>query len=240
MTSVDRALWATRLDRLVTYRLSSTGLVSLHWAERLGELDRSELMRAVIEAVGLVIPDWEAERPTDLRPRHALDAARAWLEHPSDEARAHARAMAKACTAARTETFGQGHRVPEAARAVARAAGALDGEHLFDALEAVEAELLARVALVGEYERGVDQRRAIVDALRRVLVPPLAEAAPTIPEPVPVDTTPVPYAASAHFTLGQHLDHKKFGRVVVIAVDETWIEVELADGSRKRLAHKPK
>ena len=50
---------------------------------------------------------------------------------------------------------------------------------------------------------------------------------------------PVPYNADSHFDLGQRITHKKFGEIVVVSVGETWIETELPDGSKKRLAHKP-
>ena len=234
---MERALLESKLDRLVTYRLSTTGLASLHWAEVLGDVERDPLMRAVIEVVKIVVPDWEAEQSGDLRARRAVEAAEAWLAQPSDEALAHAKACAKACTAARNDTFGRGHRVPEAARAVARAAGALDGTHLFDALESTEGELLARIVLVGEYERGPAQRALIVSTLRRVLCPPIA--APAAAAPLAVDTTPVPYAASGRFVVGQRLEHKKFGLVKVVQAEATSIEVELAYGTKKKLVHAP-
>ena len=52
------------------------------------------------------------------------------------------------------------------------------------------------------------------------------------------DARPLPQP-DGHFDLGQRLTHKKFGEVAVTSVGETWIEVELEDGSKKRLAHKP-
>lgn len=233
---MDRERISAKLDRLVSYRLSTTGMASEHWAEILGEMDRTATMRAVASAVKIVLPDWEAEQNGDSRPRKALEAAEAWLAAPTEASVEVAKTAAKACTGARNDTFGRGHHVPEAARSLARAAGAIEGPHLYDALAAVEAELLARINLVGEYERGPEQRKTIVGLLRAELVPPLAPAAPAA---APVDTTPVPYAASGHFVVGQRLEHKKFGLVTVVAADATWIEVELADGSKKRLAHKP-
>lgn len=233
---MERERIATKLDRLVSYRLSTSGMASEHWAEILGEMDRMAIMRAVASAVKIVLPDWEAEQNGDARPRKALEAAEAWLAAPSEANGELAKTAAKACTGARNDTFGRGHHVPEAARSLARAAGALDGPHLFDALAAAEAELLARINLVGEYERGPEQRKTIVALLRTELLPPLEPAAPAA---APVDTTPVPYAASGHFVLGQRLEHKKFGLVTVVLADTTWIEVELTDGSKKRLVHKP-
>lgn len=233
---MDRDQIAAKLDRLVSYRLSATGMASEHWAEILGEMDRTAMMRAVASGVKIVLPDWEAEQNGDRRPRAALEAAEAWLAAPTEANVEVAKTAAKACTGARNDTFGRGHHVPEAARSLGRAAGALDGAHLFDALAAIEAELLARIALVGEYARGPEQRKTIVGLLRTELLPPIEPAKPAA---APVDTTPVPYAASGHFVVGQRLEHKKFGLVTVAAADTTWIEVELSDGSKKRLAHKP-
>ena len=101
----------------------------------------------------------------------------------------------------------------------------------------VEEELLARIALMSEYHRGPEQRRAIAAVLKKFVLPPEPEAAPAPASPVA--TGPVPYNADGHFELGQRLTHKKFGEVAVTSVGETWIEVELPDGTKKRLAHKP-
>jgi len=98
--------------------------------------------------------------------------------------------------------------------------------------------LLARIALMGEYHRGPEQRRAIIGVLKRVLLPP-EPAAAAEPASLP-PKGPVPYSPEGHFELGQTLIHKKFGDVTVTSVGETWIEVQIpADGSKKRLAHKP-
>jgi len=155
----------------------------------------------------------------------------------SPETLLQCKATAKACTAARGETFGDQHRVPEAARALAWAVGPKEAAPIFDALAASEEELLARVALTSEYHLGPQQRRNIVDALRKVLLPPAAPAEDAAVSKAPAG--PAPYSADGHFELGQHVIHKKFGDVVVTSVGETWIEVELPDASKKRLAHKP-
>src|SRR5262249_5461516 len=111
-------------------------------------------------------------------------------------------------------------------------------EGIFDAIQSVEEELLARIALMSEYHRGPEQRRAIADILKKHVLPPEPPAAAQGPESL-APTGPVPYNADGHFDLGQRLTHKKFGEVVVTSVGETWIEVELPDASKKRLAHKP-
>lgn len=215
------------------------GLPATVWAESLDGLAREPLLRAVIEVVRtLLVPDWSDRRKDDKRPQAALEAVEAWLAAPeSPDALAQCKAAAKACTAARGETFGDQHRIPEAARALAWAVGPKEAAPIFDALAASEEELLARVALTSEYHLGPQQRRNIVDALRRVLLPPEAPAEDPAVSKAPAG--PAPYSADGHFELGQRVTHKKFGDMQVTSVGETWIEVELADGTKKRLAHKP-
>ncbi len=220
-----------RFDRLAVLRGDSVkGLPTSAWAANLDDLDRDLLLRAAIEATRtLILGDWEGKRTDDRRPQEALEATEAWLATKSVDAVANAKTAAKACTAARNETFGTDHRIPEAARAIAWAVGAADNAHIWEALVAIEQELLARIALVSEYHRQPEQRRAILAALRRVLSP-----APVAP---PAPTGPVPYAASGTFIVGQQLTHVKFGDLVVTAAGPTWIDVKLPDGTTKRLAH---
>ncbi len=235
---MDRAELSAKLDRLVTLRGDpAKGLPVTAWAENLDGVPQDDLLRAAIEAVrSLVIQDWADKRKTDKRPQAALESAEAYLAK-DPEALAMAKKAAKDCTAAKNETFGTDHRVAEAARAVAWAAGDKDATHIFEAFALVEHELLSRIALLSEYHRGPEMRRSVVDAIRRVLVPPEATAAPT--PAAKSDGPPVPYNADGHFELGQRLTHKKFGEVVVTSVGETWIEVDLPDATKKRLAHKP-
>ncbi len=238
---MDRAALSSNLDWLVAARGDPVkGLPASAWAEKLEGVDRNDLLRAAIAVTRLLVQDWADQHKDDKRPQRAIDAAEAWLANPGPEALAEAKAAAKECTAARNETFGRDHRVPQAARHVAWAAGAKDGDtsSIFEALASTEEELLARIALLSEYHRGPEQRRAIVDAIRKVLLPPepSAESPPSLS---PENQAPVPYSADGHFNLGQRIIHKKFGEIVVTSVGETWIEVELPDASKKRLAHKP-
>lgn len=224
-----------RLDRLASLRGDAVkGLAASAWQTNLDDLDRDLLLRAVIEATRtLILPEWESKRAEDRRPQDALEAAEAWIATKSLDAVASAKTAAKACTAARNETFGTDHRVPEAARACAWAVGAKDNEYIWDALTAIEGELLSRIALVAEYHRGPEQRRAVLTVLRKVLVPaPVDEA--------PASSGPVPYSASGSFSVGQELVHVKFGNLVVTAVNGSAIDVQLPDGTTKRLAHKPR
>jgi hypothetical protein len=223
-----------RFDRLATLPGNSVnGLPVSAWEANLGDVDRDQLLLAVIQVVRqLVLPEWEGRRPDDRRPQLALDATETWIKSKTPDAAADTKAKAKACTAARSETFGYDHRVAEAARAVAWAAGAKDNKPIWEALVAVEQELLARIAIRAEYQRQPEQRRAIVDVLRKALAP----AAPTAD--VAASSEPVPYSPKGEFVVGQRLTHPKFGNLLVAAAGDKWIEVDLDDGTRKRLAQK--
>ncbi|MDB4947057.1 MAG: hypothetical protein JWP97_6591 [Labilithrix sp.] len=238
LPGVDRDAITGKLDKLLLLRGDPVkGLPAAVWAENLEGVDREDLVRAAIEVVrSLLVPEWASRRKDDPRPQKALEAAESWLATKSADALAECKAAAKACTAARGETFGDQHRVPEAARGIAWAVGPKESAPIFDALAATEEELLARIALTSEYHLGPQQRKDIVEALRRVLAPevPVSSAANSLPP-----AGPAPYSPDGHFELGQVVIHKKFGDVNVTSVGETWIEVELQDGSKKRLAHKP-
>lgn len=223
-----------RLTRLAALRGDAAkGLPISAWQTNLDDLDRDLLLRAAIEVVRtLMVPEWESKRTEDRRPQQALEAAEAWLATKSADSVANAKTIAKECTAARNETFGTDHRIPEAARACAWAVAAKDNTNVYEALQAVEEDLLARIALVAEYHRVPEVRKAILAALRKVLVPVQTAA--------PADTGPVPYAASGHFEVGQKLTHPKFGNLVVTASVDKTIDVQLEDGTTKRLAQKPK
>jgi hypothetical protein len=235
---VDRTALQGKFERLAGLRGDPTkGIAATDWGEALEGIDLDLLLRAGIAVVReLVIGEWADRRKADMRPQQALEAAEQWLATKSADAMKAAKATAKACTAAKNETFGYEHRVAEAARSIAYAVGATDSSHVCNALASVEAELLSRIALLSEYHRGPEMRRSILDILRRFLMPP-EPAKPAAAEPATDAGPPVPYSPEGRFRLGQRLQHKKFAEVVVSAVGETWVEVELADGSKKRLAH---
>ena len=225
-----------RFERLAALRGDAQkGLPVSAWQTNLNDVEADTLVRACIAACReLILADWALKRPDDTRPQDALDAAEKWVADKSPDNLALAKAAAKACTAARSETFGTDHRIPEAARACAWAAGAKDNEHIWEALTAIEQELLARVHLVADYHRAPEQRKNLLAVLRRVLEPPQAA------EAAPVASGPVPYSASGNFVVGQQLTHAKFGDLVVAAAGDKWIDVTLPDGTTKRLAQKPK
>lgn len=225
-----------RFDRLLILRGDPVkGLPTSAWATNLGDLDRDRVLRGAIEAVRtLLLPQWDSMRPDDKRPHQALDAAEAWLASKTPEAAAEAKATGKACTTARNETFGNDHRVPEAARAIAWSCGAKDSSDIWDALTAIEGELLARITLIAEYQRAPEQRKALVETLRRVIIPKVET------KPDTASSEPVPYSFSGSFSTGQRLIHAKFGEVLVTATGDKWIDVKLEDGTTKRLAQKPR
>ncbi len=234
---MERAELTAKLNHLLALRGDPVkGLQASDWATALEGIPRETLLRAGVAVVRrLVLDEWSSRRKDDTRPSRALDAIEAWLASPNADSLKAVKHASKECTAARSETFGDGHRVPQAVRHVARACGAETLDDLFEALQTVEEELLARIALFAEYHRGPEQRRAIASVLSTIIFP--AELARPSHDPVPRD--PIPYSADGSFTLGQPLLHKKFGDVSVVSVGETWIEVQLSDGSTKRLAHKP-
>jgi hypothetical protein len=224
-----------RFERLAAIRGDTQkGLPVTAWQTNLEDLDRDLLLRAAIEATRtLILPEWESMHGTDRRPQIALEATEVWLRTKSPEAINDTKTAAKDCTAARNETFGRDHRVPEAARAIAWTAAAKDNAHIWEAFAAIEEELIARVTLVAEYQRVPEQRKKLLACLKKVLVPaPVVEVATA--------TGPVPYSASGSFTVGQKLTHPKFGELTVTAAATSTIDVQLGDGTTKRLAHKPK
>lgn len=224
-----------RFERLTVLKGDSVkGLPTSAWQTNLDDLDRDLLIRALIAAVrSLILDEWTSKRPDDRRPHKALEATEKWLANRNEDDLDPLKEAAKECTAARSETLGTDHRIPEAARACAWAVTAKDKADLWDGLVAVEGELLARVNLVAEYHRIPEQRKALLAVLKRVIEPPQEAAKPT-------STGPVAYSASGNFTVGQKLTHVKFGDLEVTAAGDKWIDVKLPDGSIKRLAQKPK
>jgi hypothetical protein len=208
------------------------GLPESAWIANLDDQDRDLLLRAAIHATRtLILPEWDGRRVGDRRPHAALEAAEAWLASKGADAIAAAKEAAKACTEARGETFGNDHRVPEAARACAWGVAAKDNTHIWEAFIAIEGELLARIQLVAEYHRQPEQRRNLLAAIRKVLEP-VVDDTPKLPD------GPVPYSARGVFVVGQHLTHPTFGALVVTAAAAATIDVQLPDGTSKRLAHR--
>src|SRR5262249_42703315 len=144
--SVDRDALIGKLDRLLALRGDPVkGLPATDWGSALESVPQDVLIRAGIVMVReLLVQEWADRRKEDLRPQKALQATEAWLASPTPEALKAVKNAAKDCTAARNETFGDGHRVPQAARHVAWTAGADDVSGIFEAIQSVEEELLSR------------------------------------------------------------------------------------------------
>lgn len=141
------------------------------WGAAVADIPTDRLVGAVAKTVReLLLPDYAASRPTDRRPERALEAAETWLSRRTGDARAHAAAVAKACTAARRETLGFEHRIAEAARAVATAVTRTDERatraELFEALARTEDHLLHRHAVKGVHDTATEVRACILETLR--------------------------------------------------------------------------
>jgi hypothetical protein len=141
----------------------------------LSDLDVRRLIRGAAEAIStLTLPLWEARFPKDRTPARALEAAAQCLRRGTDNARAHAVVLAKACTKARTASLGYTHRTAEAARGVALAATQLGRPtalgSLSEAYGGVEDELVYQDAVAGIYGREVETRRRVLDVIRPILL----------------------------------------------------------------------
>jgi hypothetical protein len=101
--------------------LDRGGLKYAAWALRTQPTELSQ--RVAVRFAELALPVWEARHPDDLRPRQAIEAAKACLADPSaanlQAARAAADAAADAACAA---TDAAAYTVADAAEAAARAA----------------------------------------------------------------------------------------------------------------------
>lgn len=227
-----------KLDVLERLRGDPTkGLPVAIWQEHLEGVPYLDLARACLRlAQDLLIPGWVEMRGKDMRPQQALEATRALMREASAANIAAVKEASKACTAAKQETYGQEHRVPESIREIAKAVLSKEGAPLFEALSLAEEELVNRQLIFSHFEEAAKQRAAILSVLRDVLAPKKEDGAPRISI---TDLPPAPYSPESHFALGQRIAHKKFGEIVVTSVGETWIEAETKEGEKKRLAHKP-
>lgn len=144
------------------------------WPAHLQVFGRDELLRAAIAVVRtLLLPRWVDRRPKDSRPPRAVEAAELWLRKKTANAVQHAAVLAKGCTAARRDSLGYEHRIAEAARAVANAAGATGArfeECVGDALDRTEEHINSELHVKAIYGREIETRRRIADVLRDALL----------------------------------------------------------------------
>jgi hypothetical protein len=208
------------------------------WLEHLSLFDRKVLVRAAIEVVSTILDEWTANRPDDKRPLKAVDAANGYLMKPGENTKGYALAAAKACTAARKDSFGYEHRIAEAARAVARAAVANSHkttiEAVVEAISKTEEHILYRYAVDAIYNKEVEVRSELLSVVRNVLLSPNTSVNDLQTNS---EFDPVGYSASGSFNIGQKVAHSKFGICKVIDKSESWIEIETENGETKKLAH---
>jgi hypothetical protein len=225
------------LDILERLRGDPTkGLAATVWQEHLRDVPYLDLARAcMVLAQDLLIPGWVEMRGKDERPQQALAAMTALLLDANATNVAALKEASKACTAAKQETYGQDHRVPESIREIGKAILSKEAVPLFDTLALAEEELVNKQLLFSHFEEAAKQRAAMIRILRDQLLPKEADA----PRMSITDMPPVPYSPESNFSLGQRITHKKFGEIIVTSVGETWIEAETKEGEKKRLAHKP-
>ena len=193
--SVERAALAAKLDKLLAMRGDPVkGLPATVWAEALRRASResSSFAPSSRSFARSSCPSGPiAARTTGARRRRSRRSKHGSRSPPRPRRSSQCKAAAKACTAARGETFGDQHRVPEAARALAWAVGPKEAAPIFDAL-ACERRGAARAHRAdAEYHLGPQQRRNIVDALRRVLLPPEAPVEEAVVSKAPVGAGPL-------------------------------------------------
>jgi hypothetical protein len=144
------------------------------WSAFLESLDEGALTLAVIETIEqLLLPLWNEHSPDNHQPRRALDAARVCVLKPSENARLHALAIAKALTKERKKTLGYVHHIAESARATVVAATARNRDAqrraLAEALGKIQEHLVYRDSIAAIYDRNDEIRQKIVETLRRAL-----------------------------------------------------------------------
>ena len=142
------------------------------WIERIGHVEHGTFVHAVARAIRvLLLPIWERAHPRNRQIARAIDAATAYIDRPTENAKLHALAIAKACGKERERTFGFEHRTEEAARALIWAATRVSQEArqeaLAEALDKIEEELVTRDAVAGVYDREREHRARIIDTLRQ-------------------------------------------------------------------------
>lgn len=143
------------------------------WSPTLVAAEPNALLAASRQVVRrLLMPIWTARHPDDVRPARAVAAVRQLLRDGDENSRQYCRVAAKGCTAARSKTIGYGHRVAEAARALALAGTNLGNPrfavHIVDCLEKAEEEL--------KYEYSIEARYGQEPQIRGAMLALLSEA----------------------------------------------------------------
>ena len=112
--------------------------------------EKPDSVAMAIYAAELVIGEYEKRYPDDKRPRRAIEAAKAWLENPTEENRAAAKAAASAAYAAYAAASAA--YAADAAASAASAAEAAYDAYAADAavLDKVEGWIQERIATLKE------------------------------------------------------------------------------------------
>lgn len=144
------------------------------WPAQATTLQPDRLLAAILGLTRELLEEWASTRPTDKRPARALDAAQVLLQRRTENAVLHARAVAKACTKARKDSFGYEHRIAEAARSVANAAAARPGSEqrhteMCEALAKIEEHRLCAYANKAIYGKEHEVRTSMLKSLNFVL-----------------------------------------------------------------------
>ena len=80
--------------------VETNGVVDALWAFRCVEESKPVTVQFAIECAERVLPRFEAKCPNDVRPRKAIEAAKAWLHEPSAQNAVAAHAAARVASAA--------------------------------------------------------------------------------------------------------------------------------------------
>ena len=136
------------------------------WSEmrvvRAYEWTKPDSVAMAIYAAELVIGEYEKKYPDDKRPRQAIEAAKAWLENPTEENRASASAASAAADAAASASaayaayaaayaaYAAAYAAYAAASAASASASASAADASASALDKVEAWIQERIATLKE------------------------------------------------------------------------------------------
>jgi len=128
--------------------------------------EKPDSVAMAIYSAELVIGEYEKRYPDDKRPRRAIEAAKAWLENPTEENRAAAKAAYTAAkAAAKAAAYAAAKAAYTAAKAAAKAAAyaaakaaayaaayAADAAAYATVLDKVEAWIQARITTLNEVQ----------------------------------------------------------------------------------------
>lgn len=101
----SRAWLAAQTDALTAWQTCERGDWMIWWLRRTKRLNKPDAVRIAVACAERVLNLYESRHPGDDRPRKAIEAARAWNAHPSEETRQAAYAAAAAAYAAAAAAY---------------------------------------------------------------------------------------------------------------------------------------